>query len=404
MPHVRSVSVGYWVDAGSRDEPDPLAGAAHMLEHLLFKGTDTRSARAIAEVFDAVGGELNAYAAHEHTCFYARTVDTDLPLAVEVMSDMFLNGVLRADDLASERKVVLEEIHMAADVPEDRVHDLFAEAAWGATDLGRPILGTEASVSAMDRDELYAFYKQWYAPDRLVVAVAGNVDHDAVAELLRNALGPGERPESRTGGSAPPFRGPVAAYETKDSEQVHLVWGFEALARQDPDRYALAVVNGLYGGGMSSRLFQEIREERGLAYSVYSGYHSYVETGFFNVYAGTQASDAATVLHIARDQAAEVAGGGAGEEEVERAKGQVKGGLVLSMDDPGGRMSRIGRSEQVHGEVLSVDELLARVDAVTTEDVARVAKRVFCGDGAVLACVGPVPGGALDFSVDPLVH
>jgi predicted Zn-dependent peptidase len=402
MPHVRSVSVGFWVEVGARDEPDEIAGAAHMLEHLLFKGTGSRSARDIAEVFDAIGGELNAYAAHEHTCFYSRVIDDDLPLAIDVMCDMFQHGALRSDDLHSERKVVLEEIHMAADVPEDRVHDLFGETAWGGHEIGRPVLGTEQSVSSMERDALHAHYRAFYAPDRLVVAVAGSAEHDDVAELLRSGLPAGDRPVRRGPSGSPQFVAPIAVYETRGSEQVHLVWGFESLARDDADRYALAVVNALYGGGMSSRLFQEIREDRGLAYSVYSGYHSYVETGFFNVYAGTQARDAATVLEIAREQAAQVADGAADAEEVDRAKGQVKGSLVLSMDDPGGRMTRIGRSEQVHGEILDVDELLARIDAVSAEDVARVAKRVFCGGGSVLACVGPVESGALDFAVEPL--
>ena len=402
MPHVRSVSIGFWIDVGSRDESQELAGAAHLLEHLLFKGTSTRSARNIAEAFDAVGGELNAYAAHEHTCFYSRVVDDDLPLAVDVVCDMFANGALRDDDLASERKVVLEEIHMAADVPEDRVHDLFGETAWDGHEIGRPVLGTERSVSSMRRDALYHHYRSFYVPDRLVVAVAGSVDHGQVSDLLASRLDAGTRPQTRTASGTPVFAGPKAAYEVRASEQSHLVWGFESLARDDPDRYTLAVLNALYGGGMSSRLFQEIREERGLAYSVYSGYHAYVETGFFNVYAGTQASDAATVLEIARAQAAEVAGGAAGDDEVERAKGQVKGSIVLSMDDPGGRMTRIGRSEQVHGEILGVDELLARIDAVSSEEVARVAKRVFCGGASVLACVGPVESGTLDFAVEPL--
>jgi len=402
MPHVRSVSVGFWVDVGARDEPPELAGAAHLLEHLLFKGTDDRSARDIAEAFDAVGGELNAYAAHEHTCFYARVVDDDLPLAIDVLCDMFLHGALRTDDLASEQRVVLEEIHMANDVPEDRVHDLFAETAWPSHELGRPILGSEETVSGIRRQPLYDHYRRYYVPDRLIVAVAGSTGHDRVAELLQTRLPAGSKPVRRGSQGDARFAGAKAAYERRDSEQVHLVWGFESLARDDLDRYALYVVNALYGGGMSSRLFQEIREDRGLAYSVYSGHHGYVETGFFNVYAGTQASDAATVLQIARDQAAAVADGAAGDDEVERAKGQVKGSLVLSMDDPGGRMTRIGRSEQVHGEILTVDDLLARIDAVTPGDVARVAKRVFCAGEPVLACVGAVEAGSLDFSVEPL--
>jgi predicted Zn-dependent peptidase len=396
------VSVGFWIDVGARDEELRLGGAAHLLEHLLFKGTATRTARDIAEAFDAVGGELNAYSAREHTCFYARVLDVDLPLAVDVLCDMFLRGALREEDVELERRVVLEEIHMAGDVPEDRVHDVFSEAAWGTHALGRQVLGTEESITGMQRDDLVAYYRDSYVPDRLVVAAAGSASHEQIAELVRSGLTSGRRPWHRGAEGDPVFGGPAAVYETRPSEQVHIVWGFESLARDDPDRYALSILNALYGGGMSSRLFQEIREERGLAYSVYSGYSSYVETGLFSVYVGTQTDAAPTVLEIARAQAAEVAGGGASEAEVERAKGQVRGGLVLSMDDPGGRMTRLGRSELVHGEIVAMDELIARIDGVSASDVQRVAKRIFAGSGSVLACVGPVFEGALDFAVEPL--
>lgn len=401
MPHVRSASVGLWVDVGSRDEPDPIAGASHLLEHLLFKGTPTRSARDIADAIDAVGGELNAYSGHEHTCYYARVLDTDLTLGADVLLDMFSHALLRDDDLEAERKVVLEELHMAADVPEDRVHDLFAERAWPGHPLGRPIIGTAETVGSIDRGALARFYGEGYNPSRLVVAAAGNVDHDTVvAHVIRGLNRPGSGPFTRT--PSPPVReGAVAAYETRTTEQVNIVWGGNGIPRRDPDRYALSVFNALFGGSMSSRLFQEVRENRGLTYSVYSGYNSYTECGLFDVYAGTQEGNAATVLEIVREQAADVAGGSLTPEEVERAKGHVKGGLVLSMDDPGGRMFRIGRAELLHKEILSVDELLRRVDEVTVDDVQRVAQRLFGGE-FVLSCVGPVAEGTLDRFVDPL--
>ncbi len=402
MPHVRSASVGFWVDVGARDERDDIAGAAHFLEHMLFKGTGERSAIDIANAFDAVGGEVNAYSSHEHTCIYARVLDRDLEMAVECIADMFQNASLREDEIESERRVILEEIHMAADVPEDRVHDLFAESAWPGHQLGRPVLGTETTVGGLTRADLVSFYKGGYVPQRLVVAAAGNVTHEEVATVLARTLPSGTAPEPRTAPEPPGFGGPVVRHDNRRSEQVHLVWGVESMSRTDPDRYVQSVMSVLYGGGMSSRLFQEIREKRGLAYSIYSGDHLFYECGAFFVYAGTQADSAAEVLKIVRDEAAALAAGEVDPDEVERAKGHVRGGLVLSMDDPGGRMSRLGRSVLVHGEILSVDELIERVDAVTPEDVTRVAKRVL-GGSAVLAVVGPVPEGALDFAVEPLL-
>lgn len=402
MPHVRSVSIGLWIDVGSRDESDEIAGADHFLEHMLFKGTEKRTARDIANTFDAIGGEINAYSAREHTCCYARVLGSDLPLAVDVLCDMFRNAVLREEDFDSEKKVILEEIRMAADVPEDRVHDLFSETAWPAHPLGRSVLGTSDTVGALTRDRLADFYHAGYTSDRLVVAVAGDVNTEAITKLLLDALEPGSNRRRRTPGETPVFGGPRAAYETRPSEQVNVVLGFEAMGRKDPDRYALSVLSVLYGGGMSSRLFQEVREKRGLAYSVYSHEHLHLESGTFTIYVGTQESTVEEVVRIVREEAKKVADGQVTDEEVERAKGHLRGGLVLGMDDPGGRMSRLGRSELLHGEVLTVDELLDRVDGVSTEDVGRVAKRIFAGGGAALACVGPVEKGALDFAVEPL--
>jgi predicted Zn-dependent peptidase len=402
MPHVRSVSIGFWLDTGARDESDELAGAAHFLEHMLFKGTETRSAQDIANAFDAVGGEVNAYSAREHTCFYARVLDRDLPMAVEILADMFRNASLRPDEFESERRVILEEIHMAADVPEDLVHDVFAATAWPGHPLGRPVLGTVDTIGSMSVEQLRGFYRSGYLTDRLVVAVAGNVAHEQVAALLRDTLERGKQAVRRTAADRPAFGAGAVARDGRDSEQVHIVWGLDAVGREDPDRYPLSVMSVLYGGGMSSRLFQEVREKRGMAYSIYSSEHMYKEAGSFTVYAGTQSSSAPEVLKIVRDEAAALAAGEVTSDEVERAKGHVRGGLVLSMDDPGGRMSRLGRSELVHDEVMTVDALLEKVDAVSTGDVTRVAQRVFGGGGAALAYVGPVADGALDFAVEPL--
>jgi predicted Zn-dependent peptidase len=315
---------------------------------------------------------------------------------------MFADAALRGDEFESERRVILEEIHMAADVPEDLVHDVFSATAWPNHPFGRPVLGTEKTVGGMSVDALRAFYERGYVAEKLVIAVAGNIDHGSVAALVRGAFGGGSSPARRIGGDAPVFGAGAFVVDSRSSEQVHLVWGVESLGREDPDRFALSVLSVLYGGGMSSRLFQEVREKRGLAYSIYSGEHMYLEAGSHTVYAGTQSSTAADVLKIVRDEASKLAAGDATEEEVERAKSNVRGGLVLSMDDPGGRMSRIGRSELVHGEVITVEDLLERVDAVTTDDVARVAKRLYATAPPALAVVGPVSSGSLDFAVDPL--
>jgi predicted Zn-dependent peptidase len=402
MPHVRSVSVGLWIDIGSRDESSEVAGASHFLEHLLFKGTRTRDAQDIANAFDRVGGEVNAYSAREHTCFYARVLDDDLPMALDVLGDMFRDAALRPDEVESERRVILEEIHMAGDVPEDLVHDLFTEAVWPDHPLGRSVLGTPATVGDMSVERIEGFYRNAYVTDRLVVAVSGNVDHAALEEHVRRTFAPGSAPIRRSAADKPPFGPSAVVHDPRGSEQVHLVWGVEGLSRTDPDRYALTVLGVLYGGGMSSRLFQEVREQRGLAYSIYSGENMHLDTGNVYVYAGTQPESAAEVLKIVREEAGALAAGEVTSDEVERAKGHVRGGLVLSMDDPGGRMSRVGRSELVHGEVATIDELLHRVESVTTEDVTRVAQRVFGTCAPVLASVGPVPSGVLDFSVDRL--
>jgi predicted Zn-dependent peptidase len=402
MPHVRSVALGVWVDVGSRDEPPDLGGASHLLEHLLFKGTARRSALAIAQAFDAVGGEVNAYSAKEHTTFYARVLVDDTAMATDVLADMIGNALLDPDDLEAERKVVLEEIRMAADTPDDRVHDVFAEQAWPGHPLGRPVLGTEESIGSIERDRLFAYYRGGYVPGRLVVAAAGKVEHDSVASLVASAIGGGASAVAPREPQSPPPVVRRAHYEPKATEQVHVIWGCEAPSRRDPDRYAMSVLSTLLGAGMSSRLFQEVREKRGLVYSIYSYQHHYLETGLFAVYAGMSEAAAAQVLTIVRDQSALLCAGDARQEEVERAKGHVAGSLVLSMDDPGGRMSRLGKAE-LHDPVIEpIDEVLRKVREVTTEDVTRLARRLFSPGELVLACVGPMAEGSLDAFVEPL--
>jgi predicted Zn-dependent peptidase len=402
MPGVRSVALGFWVLAGSRDEPPKISGSSHFLEHLLFKGTRTRSAREIAEAFDAVGGDVNAFTAKEYTCFYARVLDRDLPMAVDHLCDMLQNSLIRAADVDGERQVILEEINMHEDTPDDLIHDLFQETLWPDHPLGRPILGTVGSITAASRQQVNRFYRRHYVPGNFVVVAAGNVVHDDLLKQVRSHMETGrvrrrDVPGSagwnlRQAGDAPGPSGRNLVKRRK-TEQAHICLGTNGLSRQDPDRFAFGVVNAAVGGGMSSRLFQEIREKRGLAYSVYSYHTMYAEAGLFTTYAGTTPTRAKEVLEILRNQLADVAEGGLTEEEFERAKGHMKGSLVLSLEDPGGRMSRLGKSEISHGEILTVGQILRRLEAVTFEDARRAAKRVL-SQPMSLTVLGPFDKGA----------
>lgn len=382
MPGLRSVALGFWVLAGSRDEPPSISGASHFLEHLLFKGTRTRSARDIAEAFDAVGGDVNASTAKEYTAYYARVLDRDLPMAVEHLADMIQHSTLRAADVEAERHVILEEINVHEDTPDDLVHDLFTETLWPGHPLGRPVLGTRESVRAATREQIRRFYRRRYVPGNLVVVAVGSVRHEGLLRLLGEVMetGPvlGDGPSNfhLRKGERPPEPSGRSRILRRRTEQAHICVGTNGLSRQDPDRFAFGIVNAALGGGMSSRLFQEVRERRGLAYSVYSYHTMYAEAGLFCAYAGTTPERAKEVLDLIRREIEDVAEHGLSEAEFERARGHVKGSLVLSQDDPGSRMSRLGKSEIAHGEILPVNEMLRRFDQVSVEDVRRVAKRV----------------------------
>ncbi|GAA2356298.1 pitrilysin family protein [Saccharopolyspora halophila] len=378
VPGVRSASVGIWVDVGSRDETGPQAGAAHYLEHLLFKGTAKRTAVGIAQEIDAVGGELNAFTAKEHTCYYAHVLDEDLPLAVDMLCDVVFDAVNAASDVDVERSVVLEEIAMRDDDPEDLLHEQFAAAVVGDHPLGRSVLGTEESIEGMTRDRVHGFYERSYRMPKMVVAVAGNVEHDHVVRLLRDALGDRlvgeETPEAPRAGRAELSEQQRLVLRTDDTEQAHLLIGCRGLDRHDDRRFALGVLNAALGGGMSSRLFQEIRENRGLAYAVYSQSAAYSDTGNFSVYAGCTPERLGEVATVVRDVLTEVAEHGLTEEEVARGRGQLRGGLVLGLEDSAARMSRIGKTELNYGRHYTVEETLARIEAVTASDVAVLAK------------------------------
>ena len=379
MPGVRSSSVGIWVPVGSRDETPTLAGASHFLEHLLFKGTAARTSLDIAAAMDAVGGEFNAFTEKEHTCFYATVLDRDLPLAVDLVSDVVLHATVAAQDVAVERSVVLEEIAMRDDDPADLVFDEFAAALHGDTPLGRPVLGTVESIGRLSRAQVYGYYRRRYEPSDMVVAIAGNLAHADAVRQVRRAFGTPDQaarriPRRGEAGSLRPAR-PVRVVGD-DTEQANLVVGMHGMSRHDPRRFALGVLSAALGGGMSSRLFQRIREERGLAYSVYSFTHGYADTGQFGVYAGCQPSKADEVLALMLAELDAVAAGELAPAEIERGKGQVRGSIVLGLEDSSSRMTRIGKSELSYGDVMGLDELLAQIDAVTPEQVAEVAAEV----------------------------
>jgi len=403
LPSVRSVALGIWVGVGSRDEDEPHAGATHYLEHLLFKGTGKRTALDISAAMDAVGGELNAFTAKEYTCYYARVLDADLPLAIDVLSDMVTSSLVEPKDVDAERNVVLEEIAMNEDDPSDTVHEAFTGQLFGDTPLGRPVLGTVDSINAMTRDQIWEHYRQFYTPRHLVVAAAGNLDHDAVVAWVKAAFDAAfdgaltgatdpAAPRLRGTGGLWDGYGPAAGSGVKlvsrPIEQANLVLGCEGLARTDDRRFTLGVLNAALGGGMSSRLFQEVREKRGLAYSVYSFASQHADTGLWGIYAGCLPSKADEVLSICTAEVAKVIESGLTDAELERGKGQVRGGIVLGLEDPSSRMTRLGKSELVYPGLEPVDDVLAAIDAVTHDDIRAIADEVL-SRSKVLAVVGP---------------
>ncbi len=380
VPSVHSASVGVWVNVGSRDEGATVAGAAHFLEHLLFKATPTRTAVEIAQSVDAVGGELNAFTAKEHTCYYAHVLDTDLELAIDLVADVVLRGNCAAHDVELERDVVLEEIAMRDDDPEDALGDVFLSALFGEHPVGRPVIGSVESVSAMTRTQLHSFHVRRYIPERMVVAVAGNIDHDEVVALVREhfseRLVRGRRPKPPRKGTGRVTGRPSLAVINREAEQTHLSLGVRAPGRHWEHRWALAVLNSALGGGLSSRLFQQVRESRGLAYSVYSTVDTFSDSGALSVYAACLPERFAEVVRVCTDVLAAVARDGITESECRIAKGSLRGGLVLGLEDSGSRMNRIGRSELNYAEHRSIAWTLQQIENVTLDEVNAVARRL----------------------------
>lgn len=395
LSQVRSVAVGFWVGAGSRHEGEDESGITHFIEHLLFKGTETRSARQIAETMDAVGGHLNAFTGRECTCFYARVLDEHFSLAVDLLADMVLHPRFGAEDIEKEKKVILEEIMMYEDAPDELVHDIFTHSLWPGHPLGRAVQGTLDSVRAISRDAILDYYQRHYIPGNVVVAVAGHIPHEQAAEEMARRFN-GHRPAEAPGmvpASAPLAQG--RTFRDKNIEQVHICLGGEGLPLGDERAYTLHLLNNILGGGASSRLFQEIREERGLAYSVYAFQNAYRDTGLAGIYLAASPVAAADALVLARAELERISQHGVSQEELERNKEQLKASLVLGLESTSNRMNHLGKGEMLLGRVLSPDDIVARVESVQVEDIRDLSGRIWHAGRLGVAAVGPAAAASV---------
>ncbi|WP_420713883.1 M16 family metallopeptidase [Arthrobacter sp. H14-L1] len=396
MPAQRSATIGFWVGVGSRDEAEGQHGSTHFLEHLLFKGTRRRTALEIASAFDEVGGESNAATAKESTCYYARVLDTDLPMAIDVIADMITGAVLDPAELEQERDVILEEIAMDSDDPTDVAHENFVAAVLGGHSLGRPIGGTPDAIRAVSRDSVWAHYQRYYRPDELVITAAGGLDHDAVCSQVLSALSAAgwtmnddAAPTARRSSEPVQISGTAGLHVIKRQvEQANIILGCPSIVATDERRFVMSVLNAVLGGGMSSRLFQEIREKRGLVYSTYSFASGYADAGYFGMYAGCAPQKVGQVISLLTAELEKLASDGITVAELSKAEGQLSGGIVLALEDTGSRMSRLGRSELVSGEFLDIDETLERIRRVTAEEVQALARELAAAPRTITV-VGP---------------
>ncbi|MGG1661364.1 M16 family metallopeptidase [Brevibacillus sp. NRS-1366] len=389
IPSVRSVALGIWVGTGSKYENDLNNGISHFLEHMFFKGTTTRSAKEIAETFDEIGGNVNAFTSKEYTCYYARVLDQHAPIALDVLSDMYFNSVFDPEELEKEKNVVIEEISMYEDTPDDLVHDLIAQASYSKHPLGYSILGTEDVLKSLKRDDLITYIDQRYLPTNTVITVAGNFE-DSLIEEIEKRFSAFSRSSNAATLSTPDFAANVMAQQ-KTTEQAHLCISLPGFQVGHPEVYSLILLNNVLGGSMSSRLFQEIREERGLAYSVYSYHSSYQEAGTFTVYTGTASEHVSQVFDIVSHVLRDVADHGITDKELNKGKEQLKGSLMLSLESTNSRMSRLGKNELLLGRHLTLDEMIAKIDRVSHESVHAVAQQLFRSKLA-MAMVSPLEG------------
>ena len=390
MPQVRSVALGVWVRVGSRFEKEAVAGVSHFMEHLAFKGTETRSAEEIARAIDGVGGTLDAFTSRENTCFYAKVLGEHLPLAVDLLTDLVLHPRLDPADIEKERGVVLEEIKMVEDDPDDLIHDLFAERFWRDHPLGRPVLGNKESLQRITRQEVLRHLSDYYRPDRIVIAAAGDLEHARVMELVQGALG-GWRGRGVATDHASPVCYLSRHHEERDSAQLHLVLGAEGLPYGNPHRYAFYLQNAILGSSTSSRLFQEVREKRGLAYSIYSYQASYEDSGLVAVYAGTSAEKYDEVVSLIRAEFTRLHDGPVDLEEFRRAKEQLKGNLLLGLESTSSRMTRLAKAEIYFQRYFDLDEIIRGIEGVSPETFADVNRTLLDPDRYALTTIGHLP-------------
>ncbi len=375
IPSLRSVSFGIWVKNGSRNEQDHNGGISHFIEHMLFKGTDRFSAAEIADTFDGIGGSVNAFTAREYTCYYVKVLDQHLPLAVDVLADMFFRSAFDKNELDKERNVILEEIAMYDDTPDDMVHDLIAKAAYGSHPLAYSILGTESNLNAMSSEHLQQFLNDRYHLGNVVISIAGNVT-EQVVDLLEQHFGTFANSQSEPALALPVFQ-PTLQFHQKKTEQNHICLALPGCSLHDPRLYAMILMNNAIGGGMSSRLFQEIREKRGLAYSVYSYHTAHADSGLFTLYTGTAPKQTEEVLELMMVVLEDVIANGLNEHELHKGKEQLKGNMILGLESSSSRMNRNGKNELMHGKHYSLDEMIARIDSVSAEDISSLTSNLF---------------------------
>jgi predicted Zn-dependent peptidase len=388
MPHVRSVSVGVWLDRGSRHESDAESGVAHFVEHMLFKGTERRSAQDIAETIDSIGGQLDAFTAKEHAGYYIKVLDEHLPLAIDLLADMVMRPALQPTDVVREQGVILEEIKMVEDAPDDLVHEVFLQQFWHRHPLGRPILGTPETVRSFTSHGLRTYFERTYLAPNLVIAAAGHLEHERLREMVERAFADlPARPDAAE--AAPPAVEPGIAIREKGLEQSHICLGTRAYPQAHDDRHAILVLNTILGGSMSSRLFQHIREERGLAYSVWSSLLAYSDAGTLSIYAGCAVDKVSEVIDLTLEELKVLRGEPVTQTELQRAKDHLKGSLMLSLESTSSRMSQLARQQLIFGRQFTLDEILGAIDAVTGEDVLRVSQDLFADGAAVATIVGP---------------
>jgi predicted Zn-dependent peptidase len=391
MGHVRSVSLGVWLARGSRHETDEESGIAHFVEHMLFKGTATRTAEEIAQAVDSIGGQLDAFTAKEYASYYVKVLDEHLPLAVDILSDIVLRPAFHEADIEREKKVIVEEIKMVEDTPDDLVHEIFTQAFWEGHPLGRPILGTKDSVEAINQRRLSDHFKGAYAAENVIISAAGNLEHSQLREALDKAFG-SMPSKARNGADAPPQVVPKVVIRNKELEQSHVCLGTSSYPQNHADRYASYVMNTMLGGSMSSRLFQNIREKRGLAYSVFSGINAYRDAGYLTVYAGCANDAVGEVIDLVVEEMKTIKQSSVPDSELRRAKDHLKGSVMLSLENTSSRMSHLARQEIYFDRQFSLDETLQGIERVSPEDVLRVAGELFSNGSLAATVLGQVNG------------